>query len=89
MVDQPVAMLLSCRDIEYKELPLSLDQIAVSKSQFSCRNLMSTSQETRKATKPRSNKMKMKLRTTPYPQQVFFPPPSEQSCSYINRDYSL
>uniref|UniRef100_A0A8C5RF31 SIM bHLH transcription factor 2 n=1 Tax=Laticauda laticaudata TaxID=8630 RepID=A0A8C5RF31_LATLA len=58
-------------DIEYKELPLSLDQIAISKSQFSCRNLMSTSQETRKATKPRSNKMKMKLRTTPYPQQQY------------------
>ncbi|XP_070607878.1 single-minded homolog 2 isoform X1 [Erythrolamprus reginae] len=58
-------------DIEYKELPLSLDQITVSKSQFSCRNLMSTSQETRKATKPRSNKMKVKLRTTPYPQQQY------------------
>uniref|UniRef100_A0A8C6VRD1 SIM bHLH transcription factor 2 n=1 Tax=Naja naja TaxID=35670 RepID=A0A8C6VRD1_NAJNA len=58
-------------DIEYKELPLSLDQIAVSKSQFSCRNLMSTSHETRKPTKPRSNKMKMKLRTAPYPQQQY------------------
>ncbi|ETE73450.1 Single-minded-like 2, partial [Ophiophagus hannah] len=64
-------IFLDSRDIEYKELPLSLDQIAVSKSQFSCRNLMSTSQETRKATKPRSNKMKMKLRTAPYPQQQY------------------
>lgn len=67
--------LLQCcccffRDIEYKELPLSLDQVTISKSQFPCRNSASTSQETRKATKPRSNKMKTKLRTTPYPQQV-------------------
>ncbi|KAG8136528.1 hypothetical protein E2320_005100 [Naja naja] len=34
-------------------------------------NLMSTSHETRKPTKPRSNKMKMKLRTAPYPQQQY------------------
>ncbi|KAH0624840.1 hypothetical protein JD844_032686 [Phrynosoma platyrhinos] len=58
-------------DIEYKELPLSLDQVTISKSQFSCRNSVSTSQETRKATKPKSNKMKTKLRTTPYPQQQY------------------
>ncbi|KAF7250766.1 hypothetical protein EYD10_03230, partial [Varanus komodoensis] len=58
-------------DIEYKELPLSLDQVTISKSQFSCRNPVSTSQETRKATKPRNNKMKTKLRTTPYPQQQY------------------
>uniref|UniRef100_A0ABM5FXX3 Single-minded homolog 2 isoform X2 n=1 Tax=Pogona vitticeps TaxID=103695 RepID=A0ABM5FXX3_9SAUR len=56
-------------DIEYKELPLSLDQVTISKSQFSCRNSVSTSQEARKATKPRNNKMKTKLRTTPYPPQ--------------------
>ncbi|XP_077198792.1 single-minded homolog 2 isoform X2 [Paroedura picta] len=58
-------------EIEYKELQLSLDQITISKSQFSCRSSVSTSQETRKATKPRSNKMKSKLRTTPYPQQQY------------------
>ncbi|XP_048351647.1 single-minded homolog 2 [Sphaerodactylus townsendi] len=58
-------------EIEYKELQLSLDQITISKSQFSCRNSVSTSQETRKATKPRNNKMKTKLRTTPYPQQQY------------------
>ncbi|XP_061483678.1 single-minded homolog 2 isoform X2 [Rhineura floridana] len=58
-------------DIEYKELPLSLDQVTISKSQFSCRNSVSTSQETRKATKPRSNKMKTKFRTPPYPQQQY------------------
>ncbi|KAJ7320566.1 hypothetical protein JRQ81_020077 [Phrynocephalus forsythii] len=58
-------------DIEYKELPLSLDQVTISKSQFSCRNSVSTSQEARKAAKPRNNKMKTKLRTTPYPQQQY------------------
>ncbi|NXL63369.1 SIM2 protein, partial [Chordeiles acutipennis] len=58
-------------DIEYKELQLSLDQVTVSKSQFSCRNSVSTSQETRKIVKPKSNKMKAKLRTTPYPQQQY------------------
>uniref|UniRef100_A0A8C8VE50 SIM bHLH transcription factor 2 n=1 Tax=Pelusios castaneus TaxID=367368 RepID=A0A8C8VE50_9SAUR len=58
-------------DIEYKELQLSLDQVTISKSQFSCRNSVSTSQETRKVAKPKSNKMKAKLRTTPYPQQQY------------------
>uniref|UniRef100_A0A8D0G6G5 SIM bHLH transcription factor 2 n=1 Tax=Sphenodon punctatus TaxID=8508 RepID=A0A8D0G6G5_SPHPU len=58
-------------DIEYKELQLSLDQVTISKSQFSCRNSMSASQETRKVAKPRNNKMKTKLRTTPYPQQQY------------------
>ncbi|NXG18321.1 SIM2 protein, partial [Grallaria varia] len=58
-------------DIEYKELQLSLDQVAISKSQFSCRNSVPTSQETRKIVKPKSNKMKAKLRTTPYPQQQY------------------
>ncbi|XP_053904903.1 single-minded homolog 2 isoform X2 [Malaclemys terrapin pileata] len=58
-------------DIEYKELQLSLDQIIISKSQFSCRNSMSTSQETRRVAKPKSNKMKAKLRMTPYPQQQY------------------
>uniref|UniRef100_A0A663N9B2 SIM bHLH transcription factor 2 n=1 Tax=Athene cunicularia TaxID=194338 RepID=A0A663N9B2_ATHCN len=58
-------------DIEYKELQLSLDQVTISKSQFSCRNSVSTSQETRKIVKPKSNKMKAKLRTTPYPQQQY------------------
>ncbi|NXU58122.1 SIM2 protein, partial [Turnix velox] len=58
-------------DIEYKELQLSLDQVTISKSQFSCRNSVSTSQETRKIVKPKSNKMKTKLRTTPYPQQQY------------------
>uniref|UniRef100_A0A8C3KA20 SIM bHLH transcription factor 2 n=1 Tax=Calidris pygmaea TaxID=425635 RepID=A0A8C3KA20_9CHAR len=57
--------------IEYKELQLSLDQVTISKSQFSCRNSVSTSQETRKIVKPKSNKMKAKLRTTPYPQQQY------------------
>ncbi|NWI53878.1 SIM2 protein, partial [Calyptomena viridis] len=58
-------------DIEYKELQLSLDQVTISKSQFSCRNSVPTSQETRKIVKPKSNKMKAKLRTTPYPQQQY------------------
>ncbi|NXL98321.1 SIM2 protein, partial [Tyrannus savana] len=58
-------------DIEYKELQLSLDQVTISKSQFSCRNSAPTSQETRKIVKPKSNKMKAKLRTTPYPQQQY------------------
>ncbi|NXJ61972.1 SIM2 protein, partial [Rostratula benghalensis] len=58
-------------DIEYKELQLSLDQVTISKSQFSCRNSVSTSQETRKIVKPKSNKMKAKLRATPYPQQQY------------------
>ncbi|NXW16460.1 SIM2 protein, partial [Circaetus pectoralis] len=58
-------------DIEYKELQLSLDQVTISKSQFSCRNSVSTSQETRKIVKPKSNKMKAKLRTMPYPQQQY------------------
>lgn len=65
-----VEMILFGSEVEYKDLQLSLDQITISKSQFSCRSSVSTSQETRKATKPRSNKMKTKLRTTPYPQQV-------------------
>uniref|UniRef100_A0A8C3X787 SIM bHLH transcription factor 2 n=1 Tax=Cyanoderma ruficeps TaxID=181631 RepID=A0A8C3X787_9PASS len=60
-------------DIEYKELQLLLDQVTISKSQFSCRNSVPTSQETRKIVKPKSNKMKAKLRTTPYPPQVIFP----------------
>uniref|UniRef100_A0A8C4XXU8 SIM bHLH transcription factor 2 n=1 Tax=Gopherus evgoodei TaxID=1825980 RepID=A0A8C4XXU8_9SAUR len=58
-------------DIEYKELQLSLEQVTISKSQFSCRNSMSTSQETRRVAKPKSNKMKAKLRMTPYPQQQY------------------
>ncbi|NWX30447.1 SIM2 protein, partial [Notiomystis cincta] len=58
-------------DIEYKELQLSLDQVTISKSQFSCRNSAPTSQETRKIVKPKSNKMKAKLRTTPYPPQQY------------------
>uniref|UniRef100_A0A8C9N8D8 SIM bHLH transcription factor 2 n=1 Tax=Serinus canaria TaxID=9135 RepID=A0A8C9N8D8_SERCA len=57
--------------IEYKELQLSLDQVTISKSQFSCRNSVPTSQETRKIVKPKSNKMKAKLRTTPYPPQQY------------------
>ncbi|NWV67865.1 SIM2 protein, partial [Malurus elegans] len=58
-------------DIEYKELQLSLDQVTISKSQFSCRNSVPTSQETRKIAKPKSSKMKAKLRTTPYPPQQY------------------
>ncbi|KAM7066008.1 single-minded homolog 2 isoform 1-T2 [Acridotheres tristis] len=58
-------------DIEYKELQLSLDQVTISKSQFSCRNSVPTSQETRKIVKPKSNKMKAKVRTTPYPPQQY------------------
>ncbi|NXX33980.1 SIM2 protein, partial [Nicator chloris] len=58
-------------DIEYKELQLSLDQVTISKAQFSCRNSVPTSQETRKIVKPKSNKMKAKLRATPYPPQQY------------------
>uniref|UniRef100_G3W682 SIM bHLH transcription factor 2 n=1 Tax=Sarcophilus harrisii TaxID=9305 RepID=G3W682_SARHA len=57
-------------DIEYKEIQLSLDQVTSSKSQYSCRTSMSTSQEPRKIAKYKSNKMKTKVRTNPYlPQQ--------------------
>ncbi|XP_058152198.1 single-minded homolog 2 [Dasypus novemcinctus] len=58
-------------DIEYKELRLSLDQVSSSKSQDSWRTTLSTSQETRKLAKPRSTKMKTKLRTNPYPPQPY------------------
>lgn len=62
--------LLFLRDIEYKELQLSLDQVSTSKSQDSWRTALSTSQETRKLAKPKNTKMKTKLRTNPYPPQV-------------------
>ncbi|XP_039713435.1 single-minded homolog 2 isoform X2 [Pteropus medius] len=60
-------------DIEYKELQLSLDQVSTSKSQDSWRTALSTSQETRKLAKPKSTKMKTKLRTNPYPPQQYSP----------------
>lgn len=62
--------LLFSRDVEYKELQLSLDQVSTSKSQESWRTTLSTSQETRKSAKPKTTKMKTKLRTNPYPPQV-------------------
>lgn len=62
--------LLPFRDVEYKELQLSLDQVSTSKSQESWRTTLSTSQETRKSAKPKNTKMKTKLRTNPYPPQV-------------------
>lgn len=58
------------RDIEYKELQLSLDQVSTSKSQDSWRTALPTSQETRKLAKPKNTKMKTKLRANPYPAQV-------------------
>nr|XP_051689597.1 LOW QUALITY PROTEIN: single-minded homolog 2 [Oryctolagus cuniculus] len=58
-------------DIEYKELQLSLDQVSTSKSQDCWRAALSTSQETRKLAKPKSTKMKTKLRTNPYPPQQY------------------
>ncbi|KAM8814972.1 single-minded homolog 2 [Rhynchonycteris naso] len=58
-------------DVEYKELQLSLDQVSTSKSQDSWRTTLSTSQETRKLTKPKNTKMKTKLRTNPYPSQQY------------------
>lgn len=63
-------LLFFSRDIEYKELQLSLDQASTSKSQDSWRTALSTSQETRKSAKPKHAKMKVKLRTNPYPPQV-------------------
>lgn len=62
--------LLPLRDVEYKELQLSLDQVSTSKAQDSWRTALSTSQETRKLAKPKHTKMKTKLRTNPYPPQV-------------------
>uniref|UniRef100_A0A8C5V4Y7 SIM bHLH transcription factor 2 n=1 Tax=Microcebus murinus TaxID=30608 RepID=A0A8C5V4Y7_MICMU len=59
------------REIEYKELQLSLDQVSTSKSQDSWRTALSTSQETRKLAKPKNTKMKTKLRTNPYPTQQY------------------
>ncbi|XP_071423129.1 single-minded homolog 2 [Pithys albifrons albifrons] len=71
-------------DIEYKELQLSLDQVTISKAQFSCRNSVPTSQETRKIVKPKSNKMKAKLRTTPYPQQQYSSFPADKlECTQV------
>ncbi|KAM5281764.1 single-minded homolog 2 [Ctenodactylus gundi] len=58
-------------DIEYKELQLSLDQVSTSKTQDSWRTTLPTSQETRKLAKPKSTKMKPKLRTSPYPLQQY------------------
>ncbi|XP_020726515.2 single-minded homolog 2 [Odocoileus virginianus] len=58
-------------DIEYKELQLSLDQVSTSKSQDSWRTALPTSQETRKLAKPKTTKMKTKLRANPYPAQQY------------------
>ncbi|XP_077893345.1 uncharacterized protein LOC144374370 [Ictidomys tridecemlineatus] len=66
-------LLSLSRDIEYKELQLSLDQVSTSKSQNSWRTTLSTSQETRKLAKPKNTNMKTKLRTYPYPPQGHFP----------------
>lgn len=76
----PLVPLLSLREIEYKELQLSLDQVSTSKSQDSWRTALSTSQETRKLAKPKTTKMKTKLRTHPYPPQVP-PKPAGLGCS--------
>lgn len=65
-----LVLLLLLREIEYKELQLSLDQVSTSKCQDSWRTALSTSQETRKLAKPKNTKMKTKLRTNPYPPQV-------------------
>lgn len=65
-----LVLLLLLRDIEYKELQLSLDQVSTSKCQDSWRTALSTSQETRKLAKPKNTKLKTKLRTNPYPPQV-------------------
>lgn len=75
-----LVLLSSLRDIEYKELQLSLDQVSTSKSQDSWRTALSTSQETRKLAKPKSTKMKTKLRTNPYPPQV-----THASCGGVGR----
>ncbi|XP_029459331.1 single-minded homolog 2 isoform X2 [Rhinatrema bivittatum] len=56
-------------DIEYKELQLSLEQITIASVAYPCRSSASTSQETRKPAKPKSNKVKTKPRCAPYPQQ--------------------
>ncbi|KAM4824436.1 LOW QUALITY PROTEIN: single-minded homolog 2-like [Urocitellus parryii] len=64
-------LLSLSRDVEYKELQLSLDQVSTSKSQDSWRTTLSTSQETRKLAKPKNTKMKTKLRTYPYPPQQY------------------
>ncbi|GAB1300453.1 Single-minded homolog 2 [Apodemus speciosus] len=58
-------------DVEYKGLQLSLDQVSTSKSQEPWRTTLSTSQETRKSAKPKTTKMKTKLRTNPYPAQQY------------------
>ncbi|EDL76725.1 single-minded 2 (predicted) [Rattus norvegicus] len=58
-------------EVEYKELQLSLDQVSTSKSQESWRTTLSTSQETRKSAKPKTTKMRTKLRTNPYPSQQY------------------
>ncbi|XP_069886759.1 single-minded homolog 2 [Dipodomys merriami] len=58
-------------DVEYKELHLSLDQVSTSKPQDSWRTALPTSQEARKLAKPKSTKMKTKLRTNPYPPQQY------------------
>nr|XP_021512834.1 single-minded homolog 2-like [Meriones unguiculatus] len=64
-------LLVPSRDVEYKELQLSVDQVSTCKSQDSWRTPVSTSHETRKPAKPKSAKMKTKLRINPYPTQQF------------------
>ncbi|MGH0174451.1 UNVERIFIED_CONTAM: hypothetical protein FKN15_007579 [Acipenser sinensis] len=56
-------------DIEYKELQLSQDQSAASKSSFAYRTSLTASQDSRKQLKSKSVKLKTKLKTAPYPQQ--------------------
>ncbi|KAG8429431.1 hypothetical protein GDO86_002712 [Hymenochirus boettgeri] len=55
-------------DVEYKDLQLSLEQVNVPKTPFSCRTTMSASQEARKPIKLKNAKVKSKPRTNPYPQ---------------------
>ncbi|XP_053312251.1 single-minded homolog 2 [Spea bombifrons] len=55
-------------DIEYKDLQMSLEQVAVSKAPFACRSTVTTSQEARKPAKMKAAKLKAKPRTNPYPQ---------------------
>ncbi|XP_055457848.1 single-minded homolog 2-like, partial [Psammomys obesus] len=64
-------LLVPSRDVEYKELQLSVDQVSTCKSQDSWRTPVSTSHETRKPAKPKSSKMKTKLRISPYPTQQY------------------
>nr|XP_003464022.1 single-minded homolog 2 isoform X2 [Cavia porcellus] len=58
-------------DVEYKDLQLSLEQASTPKAPDSWRTTLPTSQETRKLAKPKSMKVKAKLRANPYPPQQY------------------